>query len=51
MTALADEAADRALLAAAFEDWERLARDPDALAAYRSETEEIGAFEPALPDY
>ena len=51
VAALVSEADDRALLAAALEDWERLAADPAAAAAYRAETHDLGAFEPGLPDY
>ena len=51
VTALVNEADDRALLEAARKDWERIALDPEALAAYRSETGDLGAFEAGLPDY
>lgn len=51
VAALVQEADDRALLAAAFEDWERLAGDPDSLAAYHDETRELGAFAVPLPEY
>jgi hypothetical protein len=51
VTALVDEADDRALLAAAAADWERISRDPEALAAYRSETDDLAAFEAAMPEY
>jgi predicted transcriptional regulator len=51
VAALVQEADDRALLAAAFQDWERLGADPDALAAYRGETGELDAFDAPLPDY
>jgi hypothetical protein len=34
-----------AVLGAAFEDWERLCGDPEALAAYRAETRELKAFD------
>jgi predicted DNA-binding protein len=48
---LVQEADDRALLAAAFEAWERLCGDPDALASYQAETRELDAFEAAPPEY
>lgn len=51
VAALVQEADDQALLAAAFEDWERLCRDRDALAAYRAEASELDGFEAPLPDY
>src|SRR5205823_14954758 len=51
VAALVQEADDRALLAAAFEDWERLCADPDALAAYKSEARELGSFGAALPEH
>ena len=51
VAALVQEADDRALLAAAFEGWEQLCGDPDALAAYRAETRELGAFEAAPRGY
>lgn len=51
VAALVQEADDRALLTAAFDDWERLCSDPDALAAYRAEARELDAFESPLPDY
>jgi predicted DNA-binding protein len=51
VAALVDEADDRALLVAAFDDWQRIAGDRAALAAYRSQTDDLRAFEPDLPDY
>ena len=45
------EADDRALLAAAFADWERLCDDPTAIGAYRAEIRELEAFDTSLPDY
>ena len=51
VAALVQEADDRALLAAAFDGWERLCADPDALAAYRAETRELSTFEAAPPEY
>lgn len=48
---LVREADDRALLAAAAEDWERMSSDPAALAAYRADAHELEGFETALPDY
>lgn len=48
---LVREADDRALLADAEESWTRLATDPQALAAYRAETDELGGFEAPLPEY
>jgi predicted DNA-binding protein len=50
VAALVSEADDRDLLATAFEDWERLAGDPEALAAYRAEAAELEAFGGPLPD-
>lgn len=41
---------DRALLEAAGESWERMAADRDALASYRAEVDELGAFDARLPD-
>jgi predicted transcriptional regulator len=51
VAALVQEADDRALLTAAFADWERLCDDPDAIAAYRSDLRELEAFDQPLPDY
>lgn len=51
VAALVQEADDRALLAAAAAGWERLCRDPEALAAYRAETRKLESFEAPLPDY
>jgi predicted DNA-binding protein len=51
VAALVQEADDRALLVAAFEGWERLCDDPDALAAYQAETRALGSFEAAPPAY
>ena len=51
VAALVQEADDRALLAAAFEGWERLCGDPDALAAYRAEMRELSTFEAVPPEY
>lgn len=48
---LVREADDRALLAAAVDAWERMSRDPEALAAYRAETGDLGSIEAPLPDY
>jgi predicted DNA-binding protein len=48
VAALVHEANDRALLAAAFEDWERLCDDPASVAAYRGE---LASFDGALPEY
>ncbi len=45
------EADDRALLADAEESWTRLAADPEALAAYRAETGELGGFDALPPEY
>ena len=45
------EADDRALLAAAFEDWERLAADPASLAAYQVESRDLTSFDAPLPEY
>jgi predicted DNA-binding protein len=51
VAALVQEADDRALLAKASEDWERLASDPDELAAYHGETRQLDGFGARLPDY
>ena len=51
VTALVQEADDRDLLAAAFGDWERMSRDPDALAVYRAEAAELDSFDAAAPEY
>ncbi len=48
---LVREADDRALLADAAEGWKRLAADPEALAAYRAEAEELAAFDAQAPGY
>jgi predicted DNA-binding protein len=51
VAALVQEADDRALLAAAFTDWERLCDDPDAVEAYRADARELDAFDTPLPEY
>jgi predicted transcriptional regulator len=51
VAALVQEADDRALLAAAFADWERLCDDPDAIETYRAGAREFEAFDAPLPDY
>jgi hypothetical protein len=51
VTSLVEEADDRALLAAAFESWERIAGDAGALATYRTETQDLAAFETTPPEY
>ena len=51
VTALVQEADDRAMLAAALDSWQRMSADSAALAAYRAETHDLDAFEPAPPDY
>jgi predicted DNA-binding protein len=51
VTALVQEADDRALLGEAAEGWERMAADPATLAAYRAETRELDGFEAVPPDY
>jgi predicted DNA-binding protein len=51
VAALVEEADDRELLAAAFEDWQRLSADPETLARYRAETDELKAFDADLPAY
>jgi predicted DNA-binding protein len=51
VAALVQEADDRALLAAAFEDWERLSADPDTLARYQAGTDDLRAFDADLPEY
>ena len=48
---LVREADDRALLADAEESWGRLAADPDRLAAYRVETDELQGFDAPAPEY
>lgn len=48
---LAQEADERALLEDAAEGWERLADDPEALAAYRAESQALEGFEPLLPEH
>jgi predicted DNA-binding protein len=48
---LVREADDRALLADAEESWTRLAADPQALAAYRAETDALAGFDAPLPEY
>lgn len=47
---LVREADDRALLAAAAQDWERMSNDPAARAAYGAEAGELEGFEAPLPD-
>jgi predicted DNA-binding protein len=51
VAALVQEADDRALLAAAFDGWVRLARDDEAAARYRAESAELTAFDADLPGY
>jgi hypothetical protein len=51
VAALVRDADDRALLAAAFEGWERLVGDPNTLARYRAETDELETFDADLPAY
>jgi predicted DNA-binding protein len=48
---LVREADDRALLAAAEESWSRLSDDPESLAAYRAEAEDLHGFDVAAPEY
>ena len=48
---LVREADDRALLDDAEQGWQRLATDPQALAAYRSEAGSLAAFEAPAPEY
>ena len=48
---LVREADDRALLEDAEEAWQRLAADPEALAAYRAETGPLTAFDAPPPTY
>ena len=49
---LVDAADDELLLTDAMTAFDALARDPQTLAAYRSEAREIeGAFEPPMPDW
>jgi predicted transcriptional regulator len=49
VAALVRAADDRALLESATESWGSLS--PDALAAYKAETTEVGEFDAQLPDY
>jgi predicted DNA-binding protein len=49
VAALVQEADDRALLAAAEQDWERVSADPVTSTAYRAETRELESFEGPLP--
>ena len=51
VAALVREADDRALLAAAMDDWRRLSGEAEALAAYKAESGDLSAFEAALPGY
>jgi predicted DNA-binding protein len=51
VAALVQEADDRALLATALEGWQRLSDDAEALAAYRSESLDLEAFDASLPAY
>jgi predicted DNA-binding protein len=51
VAALVREADDRALLAAAYADWERLAGDGDAFAAYQRERVELDGLDAPLPAY
>ncbi|HZT46157.1 MAG TPA: hypothetical protein VFA24_08265 [Gaiellaceae bacterium] len=51
VAALVEEADERALLAAAAHDWRRLSDDAEALAAYRAESSDLGAFDSSTPDY
>jgi predicted DNA-binding protein len=51
VAALVQEADDRALLAAALEDWQRLSADAEALARYRAGTDELTMFDTELPAY
>lgn len=48
---LVREADDRALLADAAEGWQRLAAEPEALAAYRAESEQLEGFDAHPPAY
>lgn len=49
---LVDAADEEAMLAEAAAGFERLAGDPEALAAYRAESREIeAAFEPPTPEW
>jgi predicted DNA-binding protein len=51
VSALVQEADDRALLAAAAQDWQRTAADTAALATYRAETADLEGFDSPMPDY
>ena len=48
---LVREADDRALLDDAEQGWQRLATDPQALAAYHAETESLTGFDAPAPEY
>lgn len=47
---LVGQADDRALLDAAADGWQHIAAEPDALASYRAEVEDLSAFDARLPD-
>jgi predicted DNA-binding protein len=51
VAALVREADDRALLAAAFSDWEHLCDDSEAIEAYRAGLRELEAFDSPAPEY
>lgn len=46
---LVREADDQALLALAADGWQRLASEPETLAAYRAEAQELESFGARLP--
>lgn len=48
---LVREADDRALLEESEQGWQRLAADPEALAAYRAETGSLVGFDASAPEY
>lgn len=48
---LVDAASEETMLAEAAAAFERLAADPEALAAYRSEAGEIAAFDAPTPEW
>jgi hypothetical protein len=49
VSALVQEADDRALLPCACEDWRRMTAHPALLAAYRAEVRALDSYEPPLP--
>ena len=47
---LVREADDRALLEAAGASWQRMGANPDALASYHAESDDLTAFDTRLPE-